>query len=181
MYVPTDDFATPEDEYQGLLARAKEAVTRRLDEIAYDMDRTYGSKRAAERLGISQQLVIRRRNAHKEKLMQTSVETHTVTEYVPVAKQEVSRTWTRKLYPEELGGAPGPWETEVDGARWVLHYNGRTHGWTTPDRRMWQWGPAGGGQEVPEIRAEDEQAAMVEATWHLDVKPLIDAAQQAKR
>lgn len=83
MYVPTEDFASPEDEYQGLLARAKEAVTRRLDEIAYDMDRTYGSKRAAERLGVSQQLVIRRRNDHKRKLMHQPAADNEIATYFP--------------------------------------------------------------------------------------------------
>lgn len=88
MYIPTDDFASPEDEYKELEARARAAARDRLDEIAYEMDRTYGSRRAAERLGVSQQVINRRRNRHKERFM-----TRTVTVHAPGTLEEVTREW----------------------------------------------------------------------------------------
>lgn len=137
-----------------------------------------GSAEVSRLLGIPTGTVSTHVKKHKEKLMQTTTETHTVTRYVPIAQQEVSRTWTRTLYPEELGGAPGPWETEVDGVRWALYYNGQIRPWAAPERRIWDWGPVGGGQEVPTIEAESDERALQAATWYLDVEPLIDAAQQ---
>jgi len=81
--------------------------------------------------------------------------THTVTEYVPVAKQEVSRNW------ERCGDV---WETFVGDARCVLYRAGGAWVWVGPD-------------VAPITPQHSAERAMEEVTWHLDVQPLITAAQ----
>lgn len=69
MYIDTSHFPTPEDEYKGLEPLVRAAIQARMDEIAHDLDRTYGAKRTAERLNVTTTVVNRRRNRHKERTM----------------------------------------------------------------------------------------------------------------
>jgi len=84
--------------------------------------------------------------------------THTSTHYVPVAKREVSRTWTRR---------GTVWETLVGETRWVLYR----------DADRWVGGPVGGQVDAIGSPSHSAERAMDEAAWELDAKPLIDAAQ----
>ena len=140
------------------------------DRLAADLAAQHGQQQAADMLGIHQSTLAKRVSRHKkESTMSRIIDTHTVTQYVPVLKREVSRTWTQR--------DSGVWETDVDGTRWVLHYNGRD----SSDRIDWEWGPAGSGQDTPVIKAATVEEAMKEATWHIDAHPAIQEWQRKNR
>lgn len=101
--------------------------------------------------------------------MQTT-ESHTATYYIPLTRQEVTRDWTRAYFPAT--GSWGPWSTKVDGTRWVLYTVGLTGG--LPNALVWELAADGA---KPQRFACSEDAALREATYRLDVQPIVDAEQ----
>lgn len=171
------DALPPAEAYQAATEihhHAKRLGAAYADRLAADLAAQHGQQEAADMLGIHQSTLAKRVTRHKkESIMPRTIATHTVTQYVPVLKREVSRTWEKS--------SAGVWSTEVDGARWVLHYNGTTSGWAGPNRIMWEWGPAGSGQDMPVIKAATEEAALKEATWHIDIHPAVQEQQRTRR
>lgn len=178
MYVHLDtaalDGLPPAEAYQAATQihhQAKRLGAAYADRLAATLAAQHGQHQAAELLGIAQSTLAGRVTRHKkETTMPRVIATHTVTQYVPVLQREVSRTWEKS--------DAGVWDTEVEGARWVLHDNGTTGGWNGPDRIVWEWGPAGSGQDMPVVKAATEEEALKEATWHIDIHP---ALQKQKR
>lgn len=125
-----------------------------------------GQSEVARILGIHRNLVTSHLKNHRERTM------HTVTEYVPVLKREISRTWEQKL---------DYWTTDVDGTTWTLHREGSTGGWTGPDRPVWVWGPRGDDQGMPTIKSHTIEGALTEATWHIDIHPAVEEWQRRRR
>lgn len=165
------DALPPAEAYQAATQvhhQAKAIGAAYADQLASKLAAEHGQVRAAELLGIAQSTVAGRVTRHKER----PAKTFTVTEYVPVLKREISRTWTQHL---------GYWTTDVDGTTWTLHREGSAGGWNGPHRPVWAWGPRGGGQDVPEIKSNTVEGAMKEATWHIDIHPRVEEWQRQRR
>lgn len=171
------DALSPADAYQAATQihhQAKRMGAAYADQLAATLAAQYGQARAADMLGIAQSTLAGRVSRHKKEttLMPSIIATHTVTQYVPVLKREVTRTWEKS--------DAGVWSTEVDGVRWVLHHGGIAGGWAGADRIVWEWGPAGSGQETPTIKAATEEEALKEATWHIDIHPAIQGQKRSE-
>lgn len=126
-----------------------------------------GHTEVARLLGVHRNVVSTHTKHHKERTM-----SHTITEYVPVLKAEISRIWTQK---------DDVWSTDVNGTRWVLYRDGSAGGWNGPDRPVWAWGPVGGGQDVPTIKSSTVEEAMKDATRHIDINPAVEEWQRQHR
>lgn len=178
IHLDTDalDVLPPAEAYQAATQihhQAKRLGAAYADRLAATLAAQHGQHKAAGMLGIAQSTLASRVTRHKKETPMRTIATHTVTQYVPVLKREVSRTWEKS--------SAGVWSTEVDGARWVLHYSGQTRPWAGPDRTIWEWGPAGSGQETPAIKAATEEEALKEATWHIDIHPAVQEKQAQRR
>lgn len=178
IHLDTDalDSLPPDEAYQAATQihhQAKRLGAAYADQLAATLAAQHGQHQAAQLLGIAQSTLASRVTRHKKETTMRTIDTHTVTEYVPVLKREVSRTWEKS--------DAGVWSTTVDGARWVLHYNGRAGGWNGPDRIVWEWGPAGSDQDMPVIKAATEEEALKEATWHIDIHPAVEEQQRKRR
>lgn len=170
------DALPPAEAYQAATQihhQAKRLGAAYADRLASTLAAEHGQQDAADMLGIHQSTLAKRVTRHKkESTMPRTVATHTVTQYVPVLKTEISRTWEKS--------DAGVWSTTVDGARWVLHHGGIAGGWAGADRIVWEWGPAGSGQETPTIKAATEEEALKEATWHIDIHPAIQGQKRSE-
>lgn len=129
-----------------------------------------GQSEVARILGAHRNAVSTHLKNHKERTM-----SHTVTEYVPVLKREISVTWERTSYPENLGGGPGPWRATINGQAAALHYNGAGRRDFVSDYRVVI------GDQEHTITTATEQDAMKEAAWRLAVQPAIDAHHRGQR
>lgn len=177
IHLDTDalDALPPREAYQAATQihdQAKALGAAYANRLASDLAAQHGQQTAADMLGIHQSTLAKRVTRHKEHTVSRTIATHTVTQYVPVLKTEISRTWTQR--------DSGVWETDVDGTRWVLHYNGQPVTRTGPDRIEWEWGPAGSGQETPVIEAATVEEAMKDATWHIDIRPAVEEWQRTR-
>ena len=176
IHLDTDalDALPPREAYQAATKihhQAKAAGAAYADRLASDLADQHGQQKAADILGIHQSTLAKRVSRHKKEAAMI-IRTYTVTREVPVLKKEISRTWEKNA---------GVWSTWVDGTRWVLYRNGTAGGWTGTVRPRWEWGPAGSGQEMPEIKATDERDALKKATWYIDVQPAVEGAQKKMR
>jgi len=171
MHIDTSHFTSPEAEYQGLESLVRAAIQTRMDEIAHDLDRTYGAKRTAERLGVTTTVVNRRRNRHKER----TIKTVTVRDHR--GNRDITRTWTRATVHRHDGLADDTWQTQAGGRTWLLvsvEEKGRRH-WAL------KWRPAEGADTDTKLRAmemvahlhrtADQDRALADATLYLDQHP----------
>lgn len=177
IHLDTDalDSLPPAEAYEAATQihhQAKRLGAAYADRLAADLASTHGQQAAADMLHIHQSTLAKRVTRHKKvSIMSRIIDTHTVTQYVPAIETEISRTWEKS--------DAGVWSTDVDGTRWVLHYNGRASSWTGADRIDWEWGPAGSGQDTPVIKAATVEDALKEATWHIDIHPAVQERQRS--